>query len=177
MSNKEHIEINTLNIDGSQMVFNTKLLKRTLLVTIGIIIITILYYPIHEFGHWLTASIDNAEILGFHPFPNWENGLLNAYIVVNEWTFSSIHSLVLFYLAGFSLTFFPFSLLFIYLYKKESKWKILPFTWIILSPLASKNDFYHIGRVIQNPNLGLILNLGVTITPIILTLWLIKNTN
>ena len=155
------------------MVFNKRFSKRAFFVIIAITVI--IYYPVHEIGHWLIAYIDGAEILGFYPFPSWDNGLIAPCIIVNEWTFSTIHSLIFFLVAGFLITFCPSFLLFIYLYKKESKWWIFPFTWVILSPIASMNDFFSIGRVTQNPNLGIILNLGVAITSIILTIWFTKN--
>lgn len=157
------------------MVVNTRFPKRFLLSILGIAIMVIIYYPIHEFGHWLIANIDGAEILEFHPFPRWENGLLNASTIVNKWTFSSIYSFILFILGGFLITFLPSSLLFIYFYKKESKIWVLPFTWVMLSPIASINDFVSMAIVTQNLNLDITLNLGVAIISIMLITWFIKN--
>jgi len=139
------------------------------------VIIAIMYYPIHEFGHWLVAYVDGAEILGFYPFPWWENGFINACTIVNEWTFSSTHTLIFFLLAGFLITFLPSFLFFTYFYKKNQKSWVLPFTWVIQSPWASSNDFLNIGRVIQNPNLGAILYFGATIVSFLLIIWFIKN--
>lgn len=157
------------------MSVKTKVFKRILLVILVITSIGFLYYPLHESGHWLIAYFDGAEIISFHPFPNWENGLTNPYVLVNGWSFSSIYSLILYYLAGFLITFIPTFFIFIYLYKKESRWWIFPFTWVILSPMASMIDFFSIGRVTRIQYLSIILTFGIIVTSLFLTIWFIRN--
>ncbi len=115
----------------------------------------ILYSPVHEFGHWIVANADNAEILGVELFPHIKGDMIAmGCTVVNEYSFSSLSTLVLFKIAGFLITFIPAVLFFVYLRRRDSKLWDLPFIWIILAPAASGNDYLDIGRVTGKIILG-----------------------
>jgi len=112
--------------------------KRAILA-VGILILSI---PVHEYGHYIVAEIDGAQVHRINYFFMF-NGthFINPSITVNEFTFSSPEILILCYFGGFLITFVPGLLAATVLYLMESSiWKY-PYLWVVCTPLVSLTDF------------------------------------
>ena len=105
------------------------------------VFLSILIIPILEYGHYIMAKRDNATITDTNFIGEYnQDGLTNPHILVNEFTFSSIPSLIAFYLAGFFVTFSIGSIFTIVLIHFRSRYWICAFSWVVIAPLASLND-------------------------------------
>ncbi|GAH47336.1 unnamed protein product, partial [marine sediment metagenome] len=112
-------------------------LKKHILI-VGILLSSI---PVHEYGHYIVAEIDGAEIQRLNYFCEF-NGthFFNPSMTVNEFTFSSPEILILYYFGGFLITFIPGVLITIALCLVESSlWKY-SYLWILSAPLVSLAD-------------------------------------
>ncbi len=105
----------------------------------------LLSIPVHEIGHYIVAKTDGAQI---HKF-NYMFGLngtrfINPSITVNEFTFSSLDALILFYLGGFFITFTPGLVVATVLYFMRSNYWKYPYMWVVSAPLVSLSDIERI---------------------------------
>lgn len=144
-------------------------------IVLGLVFLFVVFSTLHEFGHWLIATLDGAKINSVAWFPYIdETGVHSAYVNVNEFTFSSISTLVFFLLMGFLITFTPFCLIFVFLYQKKSVWWSFAFLQLMASFAVASNDFLSIGRVIGNIPLGIGLFLISNIITMSLFIWLVS---
>ncbi len=103
--------------------------------------------PIHELGHYAIAKLDNATITDVNFIGEYtSNGFKNPHIIVNEFTFSSLTMLFIYYLAGFLATFIIGAFFTIVLIYRRSPYWVYAYSWIIITPLISLSD---ITRVIE----------------------------
>jgi len=102
----------------------------------------VLTIPVHEFGHYIVAKVDGAQIYEFNSFIRY-NGthFIGPSIVVNEFTFSSFETLLLCNLAGFFITFIPGLIISVVLYARGSRFWYYSSTWVVSAPLVSLSDF------------------------------------
>jgi len=111
-------------------------------IRFGLTTVTLLLsIPVHEYGHYIVAEVDGAEILEVNYFISY-NGTHITYpcITVNEFTFSSPEILILYYLAGMLITLVPALLLSIYLYSEKLNIWRYPYMWVVSAPLVSLTD-------------------------------------
>jgi hypothetical protein len=143
-------------------------------VLLGVVFFLVCLIPLHEFGHWSVATMDGARIDSVAWFPYIdETGLHNPNVVADDSVFSSTLVLVLFRSAGLLITFIPFLLLFVYLYNRKSVWWIFAFIQVMLSPVVADLDMLDIGRILQNPGLGVSLRILSYVVTIVLYVWFV----
>lgn len=130
-------------------------LKKTVLTMALGLILVVVTTPIHEFGHWIVARADEAQIHQVVWFPHF-NGthFINAEITVNESSFSSIYSLTFCKLAGFLILFVPSFLFFIYFFRRGSEWWNAAYILMMGSIVSADHDFLSIGRTWNNIHLA-----------------------
>ena len=131
-------------------------LKKTLLAMVLGLMLIVVTTPIHEFGHWIVARIDGAQIHYIVWFPHF-NGthFINAEITVNELSFSSIYSLTFCKLAGFLILFVPSFLFFIYFFRRGNEWWNTVYIVMMGSIISANHDFLGIGRTLNSIHLAL----------------------
>ncbi len=108
---------------------------------IPIAAILLLSIPMHEFGHYIVAKTDGAKIHKINYLFGF-NGthFINPSITVNEFTFSSPITLILYCFAGLLITFVPGLIISGILYlRKSAIWKY-PYMWAISAPLVALSD-------------------------------------
>lgn len=116
----------------------TKRMRELIYVTISLV----LSIPIHELGHYIVAKIDGAQMYDFQGFISF-NGthILGPGITINEFTFSSIWTLLLCYFGGFLITSVPGFIASIILYTRKSNSWYYTSMWVVSAPLTSLGDF------------------------------------
>jgi len=115
----------------------TKVKKYVLIV--GVLLLSV---TVHEWGHYIVAKIDGAQVDRINYFCGF-NGthFINPSITVNEFSFSSPAALILYCFGGFLITFVPGLLITVVLYFKGSNiWKY-SYLWVLSAPLVSLSDF------------------------------------
>jgi len=102
------------------------------------------YAPVHELGHWLAAQVYGVKVLDMG----------YSYVTTHEVFFSSGASLIMFKAAGLLITFYPALFAFAYLWRRGSTLWQLPYTWVLVAPIASRQDFIDIGMILGNLMFG-----------------------
>jgi len=136
-------------------------LKKTLLAVVLGLLLIVITMPVHEFGHWIVAMIDGAQIHRVVWFPYF-NGthFINAEITVNEFSFSSIHLLIFCKLAGFLILFIPSILFFTYFFRRSNEWWHVAYILMMGSIITADHDFIDIGRTLNSIHLAIGLYLS-----------------
>ena len=119
----------------------------------------IIYSPFHELGHLITAHLTGIQIISLDFYK----------ITVNLATIMNPTQMYLFKASGYFYTFYPALLLFLYLWKRNSKYWIFPYFWMVITPLASGRDFQDMGQML-NITFSNSLNLIPQIASILLLL-------
>jgi len=140
------------------VIFSKETAKHIVLAMITLL----LSIPVHEYGHYIVAEIDGAEILGVNYFVSYNSTHITyPCITVNEFTFSSPEALILYYLAGMLITFVPALLLSICLYSERLNIWRYPYMWVISAPLVSLTDIDRIFELLGLSNIVRWVHVGL----------------
>ena len=110
-----------------------------------VLAITCIYaiFPVHELGHLITATYYDVNITHVQIFPTWAN--ISPQITVNEFSFPSALSLLVYYLSGVAL---PVLLAGIYAaIKRPTRRPSIVYVWFTLAPVSALTDFSNLFRV------------------------------
>ncbi len=127
-----------------------------------IMLTLLLSIPVHEYGHLTMAEQDGARVLKVNFFSLY-NGthFTNPSITVDEFSFSSIDALVLYYFGGMLITLIPGLIISIILYlKKSNLWKY-PYVWVISAPLMSLSDIDRIFELLGLSDMARWMHVGL----------------
>ncbi len=99
----------------------------------------IIYSPFHELGHFITAHLMGIQIIS----------LEFSKITVNLASISNPAQMYLFKASGYFYTFYLALMFFLYLWKRDSKYWVFPYFWMVITPMASGRDFHDMGQMLN----------------------------
>ncbi len=127
-----------------------------------IMLTLLLSIPVHEYGHLTMAEQDGARVLKVNFFSLYNGAhFTNPSITVDEFSFSSIDALVLYYLGGMLITLIPGLIIsIIFNLKKSNLWKY-PYVWVISAPLVSLSDIDRIFELLGLSDMARWMHVGL----------------